>query len=555
MGEYYDLGRYGRAVSTESGEAQVWFDRGLNWTYGFNYEEAIRCFERAIEADPDCAMAHWGVAYAAGPNYNRPWDYFDEADLATTIGRCFLATERALALCDGASPVERALIGALAARYRAAAPPGDRDELVGWVDDYAEAMRGVYRDFGGDLDVAALCAEALINRTPWQLWDLPSGEPAAGASTVEARLILERALDDPASRAHPGVLHMYIHLMEMSPVPERALRAADLLRGLVPDAGHLQHMATHIDVLCGHYRDVVAWNHAAVVADRLYLERAGAMNFYTLYRVHNLHFKMYGAMFLGQFGAAWEAADELRRGIPEALLRVAVPPMADWLESYVPLWLHALIRFGRWEAILAEPLPGDPELYCVTTAMAHYARGIAYAATGRVAAAEEERERFRAALGRVPETRYFQHNRCSDVLAVAAAMLDGEVAYRRGDCDAAFAALRLAVALEDALPYSEPWAWMQPSRHALGALLLEQGHVEEAAAVYRADLGLDGTLARACQHPENVWSLHGYHECLTRQGQGDLARLIGRRLDLALARADVPIGASCYCRGVGMAAD
>lgn len=548
MSDYYDLGSHGRAISTTSPEAQRWFDRGLNWVYGFHHEEAIRCFELALIADPECALAHWGLAYAAGPNYNKPWEFFGPGELAGTVGQCFLATERARALLGKATPAEQALITALGKRYQAAAPPDDEADLAVWVDDYADAMREVYRDFGTDLDIATLFAEALLNRTPWQLWDLTTGEPREGASTEEARRVLERALEDPASRVHPGVLHMYIHLMEMSPIPERALRAADLLRGLVPDAGHLQHMSTHIDVLCGHYHNVVEWNHIAIVADRKYLERAGPMNFYTLYRVHNYHFKMYGAMFLGQYQAAREAADEMLGTMPDDLLRVQVPPMADWLEPYVPLGLHVLIRFGKWQELIETPLPEDRELYCVTTAMTHYARGVAYAATGQVDAAERERDAFRAALERVPKTRYFQNNPSRDVLAVASAMLDGELEYRKGHHDDAFAHLRRAILLEDALPYSEPWAWMQPSRHALGALLLEQGHVEEAEAVYRADLGLDSTLSRACQHPENVWSLHGYHECLVRRGKDDLARMIKQRLDLATARADVPIQASCYCR-------
>ncbi|HEX5505760.1 MAG TPA: hypothetical protein VFW96_24295, partial [Thermomicrobiales bacterium] len=521
---------------------------GLNWTYGFNHEEAVRCFEQAIAADPECPMAHWGLAYAAGPNYNKPWEFFDPVDLAATIGKCHLAIERAVALLDQAGPAERALITALAARYPASAPPDPVDDLAGWSDAYADAMRAVYRDYGDDLDIAALYAEALITRTPWQLWDLATGEAKEGASTDEARRVLERALDDPASRAHPGVLHIYIHLMEMSPCPERALRAADRLRGLVPDSGHLQHMSTHIDVLCGHYHNVVAWNQTAIVADRKFLARAGAMNFYTLYRVHNYHFTMYGAMLLGQEEAARDAAEEMRATIPEELLRVQVPPMADWLEPFVPLGLHVAIRFGKWQELIDTPLPEDQDLYCVTTAMTHYARGVAFAATGRVAEAERERELFRAALGRVPESRYFQNNPSVDVLAVAGAMLDGELEYRKGDHEAAFAHLRRAIALEDGLPYAEPWAWMQPSRHAYGALLLEQGHVAEAEAAYRADLGLDGTLARACQHPENVWSLHGYHECLVRQGKHELARMIQQRLDLAAARADVPIESSCYCR-------
>jgi tetratricopeptide (TPR) repeat protein len=448
-------------------------------------------------------------------------------------------------LIDHADPAERVLIIALQARYQAPEPVED---FTGWNDAYADAMRAVYRDYTDDLDIVTLFAEAMMNRTPWLMWDLNSGHPADGADTLEAADVLERALELPASRVHPGVLHMYIHLMEMSPHPEKALRAGDWLRGLVPDSGHLQHMPTHIDVLCGHYRDVVEWNQAAIVADRKFLERDGPMNFYTLYRTHDYHFKLYGAMFMGQYETAMEAADEMLATIPEGLLRVKQPPMADWLESFIPLKMHALIRFGKWQEIIDTPLPRDQELYCVTTALIHYAKGVACAASGRIGAAEEQRARFRAAVGRVPETRYLFNNSALDILAIAAEMLNGELEYRKGNYDVAFGHLRQAVALDDGLPYDEPWGWMQPARHALGALLLEQDRVEEAATVYRADLGLDDTLGRAFQHPENVWSLHGYHECLLRLGRLDEARIIKQRLDLALARADVPINASCACR-------
>ena len=545
MSGYYDLGNHGRPISTSSVEAQHWFNRGLVWTYAFNHEEAIRCFERAIEHDPACAMAHWGVAYAAGPNYNKAWDAFDPADLAATVATTFAAAERAVASLDRATAVERALVTALRARYPS---PEPAEDFAVWNDAYADAMREVYREHGDDLDVASLFAEALMNRTPWQLWDLRSAAPADGASTVEAMEALEKALRAPASRSHPGVLHMYIHLMEMSPFPERALRVADWLRDLVPDGGHLRHMPTHIDVLCGHYHDVVASNSAAIAADGKFLAREGAMNFYTLYRVHNYHFKLYGALFLGQSEVALDTADEVIGTIPPELLETRTPPMADWLEGFMPVKMHVLIRFGKWQEIIDTPLPENRELYCVTTAIIHYAKGVALAATGQLNDARQQRELFTAAAGRVPDTRYLFNNLCLDILAIAAAMLDGELEYRAGNYDAAFAHLRTAMALEDGLAYDEPWGWMQPTRHAYGALLLEQGQVEEAAAVYRADLGLDDSLARAYQHPENVWSLHGYHECLMRLGKDELAATIKQRLDLALARADVPVRASCYCR-------
>jgi tetratricopeptide (TPR) repeat protein len=387
-----------------------------------------------------------------------------------------------------------------------------------------------------------------MNLTPWALWDITTGELAPTAATPEIRAVLERALATVEGRAHPGVLHLYIHLMEMSPRPEEALWVGELLRELVPDAGHLRHMPTHLDVLCGDYRSVVASNQAAIAADERLVAAGGAGQFYTLYRAHNYHFAIYGAMFLGRQQAALAAADQLAAEIPPDLLRVPVPPMADWLEGFVPMRLHVLIRFGRWQDIIDSPLPDDRELYCVTTALLHYAKGVAYAATGQIEAAAEEQARFAAAVARVPDSRTVFNNTALDILGVAAAMLAGEVEYRQGNYEEAFAHLRQAVELDDGLPYDEPWAWMQPARHAYGALLLEQNRVTEAEAVYRADLGLDETLARACQHPANVWSLHGYHECLMRLGKHELARVIGQQLAIASAYADVPIRASCYCR-------
>lgn len=539
----FDLGLYSRAVS-KKGAAQRWFDRGLAWCYGYNHDEAVRCFERAAKADPHCLMAQWGVAYASGPNYNKQWKAFDVLDLKAALKRARRATLKAQKLAAKATPVERDLAAALLERY-----PDDRVDQVTpiWNDNYAAAMRGVYQVHPDDLDVAALFAEAIMNRTPWALWDIATGRPAEGADTLEAIRVLERAMARPGGMAHAGILHMYIHLMEMSPHPERALRAADGLRGLVPDAGHLQHMPTHIDVLCGEYTDVVTWNGHAMVADRKYLKARGGLNFYSLYRCHNAHFQAYGAMFAGQQAVAMAAAEELEAMLTPELLRVESPPMADWLEAFVPIKQHVMIRFGKWQAIKDQPLPKDRVLYCTTTAMIHYAKAVAHAATGEVEKAEAEAEAFQKARALVPESRYLFNNTAIDILAVAAEMMAGEIAYRKADYDTAFAHLRRAVELDDTLPYDEPWGWMQPARHALGALLLEQGHADDAAAVYRADLGLDATLRRPCQHPDNVWSLHGYHETLTKPNQIAQARIIKQRLDIARARADVPIEASCFC--------
>ncbi|WP_099020707.1 tetratricopeptide repeat protein [Mycolicibacterium palauense] len=542
---YFDLGSYRRPVETPSPQAQSWFDRGLVWAYAFNHGEAIRCFERALELDPELGIARWGIAYAVGPNYNKAWDAFDPVDLAASLARARM--ELGLAAQSRATPVEQGLIAALTARFPTD-DPDDADALAAGHDAYADAMVELARAHPDDVDVQTLAADALVNVTAWALWDTRTGEPAPGSRVLEAKEILDSALATPAGRAHPGLLHIYIHTMEMSAHPERALPAADLLRGLVPDAGHLQHMPTHIDVLCGDYRSSVQSNRAAVQADRKFVDAEGPLNFYSLYRAHDLHFVVYSAMFSGQSAVALHAADELAAQLSAELLSIESPPMADWLEAFVPLRIHVLIRFGRWDELIAEPVPADPVLYCTTAATVHYGRGVAHAAKGNIAQANTEREAFRAAYRAIPESRYLFNNTSRDILAVGEAMLDGEIAYREGRIEEAFASLREAIARDDALPYDEPWGWMQPTRHAYGALLLEQGRVEEAARVYEADLGLDPTLSRPCQHPNNLWSLHGYRECLQRLGRAPEATIIGRQLELAAARADVPVAASCACR-------
>ncbi|CAN3129190.1 Tetratricopeptide repeat protein [Mycobacterium sp. smrl_JER01] len=542
---YYDLGSFHRPTDTPSPAAQIWFDRGMVWAYAFNHEEAIRCFERALTHDPDFAMARWGIAYAVGPNYNKGWEAFDPRDLASSLARA--RGELALAAAGPASPLELGLIQALTARF-GAEHPADAEALQAGHCAYADAMWSLSQAYPDDVDVAALAADALVNVTAWALWDSRSGEPAPGSRVLQAKGILEAALATPAGRAHPGILHLYLHTMEMSATPQAALPAADLLRGLVPDAGHLQHMPSHIDVLCGNYHDSIQANLVAAQVDRRFAADQGALNFYSLYRAHNLHFVVYSALFEGNSATALQAADELTAQLTPELLTIESPPMADWLEAFVPLRVHVLVRFGRWAELIETPLPDDRELYCTTTATIHYGRGVAHAACGNLQQAAAERELFAAAYQRIPDSRYLFNNTSRDILAVAAALLDGEIDYRAERFDSAFAHLRRAVELDDGLPYDEPWGWMQPTRHALGALLLERGQVEEAARVYAADLGLDPTLSRACQHPGNVWSLHGYRECLQRLGRDAEAVIIGKQFELAAARADVPIESSCACR-------
>lgn len=549
MSDYYDLGAYTRPVTSDAPAAQRWFDRGLNWLYGYNHDEAVKCFRKALEHDPRCVMARWGVAYGLGCNYNKQWEAFSPEALQQALRQGRAAILAGYAHLRRASPVEAALLQALEKRFQRD-DECDVEVLETWNDAFAEAMREVYRAFPQDWDVAALFAEALINRTPWQLWDLETGEPAAGADTLEALAVVESARDQieaAGAQPHPGLLHLSIHLLEMSPQPERAMRAADQLRELCPDAGHLLHMPSHIDVLCGQYHEAVLANRRAIAVDNIFAARDGVLSDYTFYRAHNMHFKVYAAMLLGQFKTALAAAQEIAELAHEDLLRITDPPMADHLEGILSMRLHVLIRFGRWRQILAEPAPADERLYCNSLAMHHYARAIAWATLQEHDAAAAEAAAFHAARAQVPESRLIFNNTCIDVLGVAAAMMQGELAYHQGDQERAFAHLRAAVYLDDHLEFAEPWGWAMPTRHALGALLLESGQVEQALAVYRADLGLDRTLSRATQRPNNVWSLRGFVTCLERLGRFAEADLLRPQLQLALARADVEIAASCFC--------
>lgn len=545
---YYDLGDYRRKVTTTSPEAQTWFDRGLLWTYCFNPEEAVRCFEKAARYDPHCAMAHWGVAFASGPNYNKAWRLFDLADMATAIRIAHDALQRALQASLNATSFERDLIEALVPRYPAAATK-DPEEFHKLNLAYAHAMRSFYQKHSDDADAAALFGDALMCVSPRALWDLDTGEPI-GYGTVEARQVIEKALRGPDGHRHPVLNHLYIHLMEMSPYPEVALRAADDLRRLAPDGSHLAHMSTHIDNACGDWRRVVDSNiDAAAADDRFFGREKNPGSWYTYYRAHNLMVGTYGAMMAGRSREALSMARRLYEVITPDFLRTSQPPMVDFCESAGFMLPHVLIRFGRWQEILDLEFPEDRELCCATTAMIHYARGIAFSALRRIPEAEAAREQFIAAAACVPESRFNTIPvKQVDAQKVAAKMLDGELEYRKGNIENAFDLLRQAIALEDALPYCDPPAWLQPVRHAYCALMIEQGRVEEAVTEYRIDLGLTRKLGRRRIRPNNVWSLHGLHECLTRLGRHEEAREITLQRDVAVASADVTIAASCFCR-------
>ena len=299
MSDYYDLGPYSRTITAANPDAQMWFDRGLNWTFNFYHEEAVGAYQKALEADPDCAMAYWGISYALGPNYNMPWILYDPAGLKQALGGAYDAMTEALARMDNCTPAEQAMIKALQARYPQREPLENVKEMRAWDNAYADAMRDVHQAVPDDLEARAAYVEAIMNITPWKMWDLKEGAPYKYARTEEAIAVLDDGFENiPETWDHPGLLHLHVHLMEMSPFPQKALRTGDRLRTIMPDGGHLVHMPTHIDVLCGNYQDVLFWNQKAIEADNETVKRNGAMNFYTLYRVHNFHFATYGAMFL-----------------------------------------------------------------------------------------------------------------------------------------------------------------------------------------------------------------------------------------------------------------
>ena len=512
------LGDGHMSVTTTSERAQQYFDQGLILTYGFNHDEAIRSYEEAVRLDPACAMGWWGIAFALGPNINLPLT--DPA----VARRAYAAAQRAAALSEHATPVERSLIQALAVRY-ADPPPEDRGALD---QAYANAMRDVWRHYPQDPDVGSLFADAMLNLRPWDQWTR-DGEPQPGTEEIVATL--ERVLSE--HRDHPLANHLYIHTVEGSSTPERALPAADRLGTLVPAAGHLVHMPAHIYIRVGMYAKAIDANVRAIDADRAYSARVGPQGIYEVYRAHNYHFLAYAAMFAGDQAAGLRAGRDIWADLPRSSLQ-SIPEIMEGF--YAVIW-HVMIRFGPWEDILREPAPKTP--LTIANAFWHYARGVAFANTGRTDKALEEATAFEEAAASIKDTMRVGATPAPLVVDVARHMLQGEILFRQGAKDEAFAALRKGVELEAALPYDEPRGWMQPVRHALGALLLEVGRIDEAEAVYRADLKIN---------PENGWSLHGLAECLRRQGETRTAQSVEARFEKAWKRADAKIQASCFCR-------
>ena len=514
---YSGFGNYERAISTSSTEAQRWFNQGIQLTYGFNHDEAVRSFQQAAYEDPDAAMPWWGIAYCQGININDPEMTDERSRLA------FEAIEEAQERVNDASDVEAALINALAHRYEWPAP----DDRFPLDQAYADAMQKVYERFSSDPDVAALYAESLMNLQPWDYWT-PTGE--AKGRTNEFVHIIEGAL--ASHPQHPGANHFYIHATEASADPDRAVAAADRLTSIVPGSGHLVHMPSHIYVRVGRYYDAATSNQAAIAADRAYLSQAPEPGMYAMYYAHNLHFLAYASMMAGNFEVALKAARDLEAEMPEAALR----EHASLIEGIMPTTFHVLIRFGKWQEILTEP--DYPEWRVVSRAVRHYARSVAQSALGNTEPARDELTQFEQALVHVPEDWWIFNNRVHEVLPIARAMVNGELLFREGNHEEAFAVLREAVAAEDQLVYDEPPAWMLPVRHALGALLVSAGKYAEAEAIYREDLA---------ENRDNGWSLTGLKATLIATDRAEEALALEERLTAAFAQADIQPRSSCYC--------
>jgi tetratricopeptide (TPR) repeat protein len=547
----FNLGSHARTISTGSSEAQRWFNLGLNWCFAFNKSEGVKCFRKALEFDPECVMAHWGIAYGCGPFYNMTWRDHSEEEANTATGIAYEHIRIARALTRRATELENRLVETLACRVPKPHSV-EPEEFDRWDDDYAAELRRVYHQHRDDHDVAALLIEALITRTPRRLWNVKTGLPAKNSDVIEALEVCERAInlaDQEGSRKHPAIVHLHIHILEMSNEPERAAASATTLATMCPDAGHLNHMPGHIYVLCGEYEKARRASAKAVAANDIYLAYAGALTPYTTACAHDLLLMMHTCMLMGRYAESIAAANKLRGMLTRDVLSVkGRPKFSTSLEGYYSMSVHVMVRFGRWQEIIDAPLPDDPELYLVSTAMHHYAKGVAHAALKRFDTADQERQLFHDSLKRIPSRRKVFNNSARGILAVGEKMLDGELEYHRGNHELAYAHLREAVDRDDNLEYIEPWAWMHPPRHALAALLAEQGHYGEAEDVCRDDLGWSGRIQRCAQHPDNVWALHGLAECLRRRGDVEEFALVEGKLASAMALADVPITSSCMCR-------
>jgi tetratricopeptide (TPR) repeat protein len=506
------MGTLHHKVTTRSAEAQRFFDQGLRYVYAFNHDEAIRSFRRAAELDPNMAMAHWGIAYALGPNINLDVD--PEREKAA-----YDAVQEALALVSKASPGERDYIEALALRYTgdAGASP---ETLHRMAENFSRAMGELSKKYPADLDAATLYAESLMNLRPWRLWN-KDGTPAEGTTEVVSTLesVLKR---DPN---HVGAIHYYIHAVEASPDPGRALAYAPRLGRLMPAAGHLVHMPAHIYQRTGDYGASARSNEAAAAADRAYIKASGVQGTYPLmYYSHNLHFLAVSYSFEGRYREALRSAHQLEANVAPHLKAM---PM---LEGFNTTSALVLVRFRRWDEILKAPEP--PAELGATRAVWTWARGMAFASTGKVEEADAALKSFAAAEQALPAEAQFGLNKASDILKIADRMLAARIASARGGRGRAAELLREAVATEDGLAYDEPPAWFLPARESLGAALLADGRAAEAEAVFREDLK---------RNPHSGRSLFGLAESLKAQRKARAAAETRRQFAAAWKGADTQL--------------
>ncbi len=511
-----NLGPHARRITTASSEAQRQFNRGLNYLYGFNHDEARRAFEAAAKADPKCAMAYWGIAATHGPHINNT-EVPPEQNKAG-----FEAAQKANSF-KSMTKEERAMIRAAANRFHPIAPR-DRTELN---KAYAAAMKAAWPQFPKDADIGALYAESLMDLWPWNLWK-PDGSPQP--DTLEIVGTLERVMR--LNPKHPFALHLYIHTVEASPNPSRGIKAADALRFLQPSLGHNVHMPSHIDVRTGRWKHAVEANVRAMRADAAYRKVRPRVGFYQLYMAHNFHMLAFAAMMRGQSKVAITTIDALMLSIPEQ----AKTDMAPILDGFMSMPIEVRKRFGKWDEVLAAPEPG--ERFPIATAMRHAARAVAYAAKGMPDQAELEEALFTVNAAAVPEGAFFGNNAAADLLKVAEKLMVGEIRIAQKRNQEALAALREAVRAEDALRYDEPPDWILPTRHTLGAFLMSLGRHAEAAQVYRDDLK---------KWPENGWALFGLAEALKGQAKTVEASGVQARFDKTWADADIKISSSCMC--------
>jgi len=503
------LGSHTHPIATQSALAQNFFDQGLALIYGFNHDEAARLFARAAELDNSSPMPYWGIALALGPNYNMPPQPEREE-------KAWKAIERAVALAKNAPDHEQAYVNALTTRY-SKDPNIDRRQLA---MQYREAMRRVHSQYPDDLDAATLYAESIMNLRPWQLWN-KDGSPAE--DTPEVLDVLEGVLRRNPN--HPGANHYYIHAVEASKNPERALPSAYRLGGLMPGAGHLVHMPSHIFIRTGDHELSATVNVTAAEVDRKFIERTGTTGIYRLmYYSHNLHFVSYARMMQGRYDESLDYSKRLRQNVQGAIHDM---PM---LAPYGAFEWLVLTRFGKWNEMLAEPEPTEdvPALH----AYYRYARGLAMAGLGRTADLAAETERMGAICERIPEDQKFMINTARSVFAVGAAELRAKIARSKGDGAGEITALREAVAAQDKLGYMEPPEWHYPVREALGGALLRQGKASEAEAVFRRDLEIN---------PRNGRSLYGLLESLKTQGNSAGADFVRREYEEAWKKGAVKL--------------